>query len=373
MSEPLVFCRAVPIGAVSVLAVFKGAIVLALGLALLFGAVKPARAEEARDAMLRAAIAAKESALESNDVTLWQEALRLFLQLDAQAPSKEAKYEVGSAAAELGAVGLAYDYFEQALLLGLSGPAKEKALAYTARQRSTLGFISVEGDEGAVISIDGQLRGTLPLARPLAVSPGPRRLHATLPSGQQLQREVRLSAGQTLTLTLVEETKPQAAAPPAPVRTNSGAPTLRLGASPGGELVRVEDGAMPAPAEPTDAMGVGLLIVGGVVFTSSALLLPLSFGELGARRDALRGVCHTQSSPDQCERPNAGQSEAAQGHVDAIATWSVVRGGAVAGLVVGAALGTWGLLSLNSDESGSELSLTVLPNGGALTQARVRF
>src|SRR5262245_40705654 len=88
-----------------------------------------ARADE-YDAAFARAIAAKERALDRNDPASWQDAIDLFDAACAVRPTKEAKYELGSAASRLKQDDLAVDAYESAIALGLDNTAREKAAAF---------------------------------------------------------------------------------------------------------------------------------------------------------------------------------------------------------------------------------------------------
>ncbi|HJX63984.1 MAG TPA: hypothetical protein VJ860_08530 [Polyangia bacterium] len=79
----------------------------------------------------------------------------------------------------------------------------EKALADV---RSHLGMLTVEsGPRGAPVKIDGQLRGLLPLARPLFLLPGTVQVEITAPERRPWRGEAQIKLGETVRLAPIFE------------------------------------------------------------------------------------------------------------------------------------------------------------------------
>ena len=98
-----------------------------VALALSLASVASPSFADAYDAAMAHAIAAKEKALDANDPSAWQEALRLFVEADALRATKDSKYELAFAASRLKEDDLAVEAYEASIALGLSGKAKDKA------------------------------------------------------------------------------------------------------------------------------------------------------------------------------------------------------------------------------------------------------
>ncbi len=70
-------------------------------------AVAPRSFADAYDAAMAEGVAAREKAVDTNDPSLWGEALRAFQKADAVRATKESKYELANAAVHLKADDLA--------------------------------------------------------------------------------------------------------------------------------------------------------------------------------------------------------------------------------------------------------------------------
>ncbi len=313
----------------------------------LFGTV-PARAD-AFDAALARAIAAKERALDTNDPASWEDALLRFEEADRLRATKETKYELGLAAAQLRQDDLAVESYEAAIDLGLDGGALEKAHAFLSDHQAAMGRLEVRGPEHAVVLV-GQRRRTLPFDRPMVLFPGPHSVRAWV-EGREVTLAVRVDAGSKVLLdlaaALAEERPTEADAAPRPDRR-----------APGG-----------ANGQPTDhnlawaliGSGAGLAVVGGgtVLGTTWAL---------GSRRDELADLCAASSDEDTCAYAHPGKRAEAQSKVDSIATMKAVRTGGWVGLGVGVGLAAiGGVLLLDGSGDGGGVSVAVVPVPGAMS------
>ncbi len=163
-----------------------------------------ARADE-YDATFTRAIAAKERALDKNDPAAFEEALELFQQADRIRSTKEAKYELASAAARLRQDDLAVEGYAAALELGLGGTAAEKARAFVDQKRAEMATLTVTGPEGTELYVGARRRGILPLARPIVVFAGKARIRAGLSDGREVVQSLVLAKGESRAINLNRE------------------------------------------------------------------------------------------------------------------------------------------------------------------------
>ncbi|MGZ3422301.1 MAG: hypothetical protein ACXVEF_28085 [Polyangiales bacterium] len=308
------------------------AAVLAASIAL---APMPALADAYDAAMARAA-AAKEKALDANDPASWQEALRLFEEADALRSTKESRYEVATAAAWLKQDDLAVEAYEDAIALGISGPAKAKAEAYVAERGPKMGRLKIVGPEGAWISIEGHVRARLPRGRAIVVFPGKVRLHVER-NGATSEVETTCAAGAETVVDL--EPKKEAPAPAAP--KSEGKDHRALG------WTFVASGAALAG-----------LSVYGIVLASS---------RISRDRDDLQARYNCTLDGDYCQTLTDRNSIAgAQALSDQIATWRAVRTTAYVTGAVGAGLAVTGVVLVLTSKSGGPAVRTevgALPGG----------
>ncbi len=131
------------------------------------------------------------------------------------------------------------------VLPDLQPPGLELAAEFVTSVASgkLVAFLDVRAQPGVALSIDGKTIGTAPLARPVALPPGPHAIDLTLIGHASVHRELSLQAGELLveTVTLA----------PSPARTT---PSAAVAAAHG-------DGAVP------------WYIGGGVVAASSAVAI----------------------------------------------------------------------------------------------------
>lgn len=310
----------------------------------------PAFADE-YDAAFTRAIAAKERALDTNDPASWQAALDLFSEADRLRPTKESKYELGAAAARLKQDDVAVEAYEAALSLGLDGAAADKARAFVSEHAPAMGRVEVRGPAGAEIWIAARWRGTLPLAKPLVVFAGKRRIELRS-GGDRDQREVVVTAGAAAQIDFAAA----GAAPPAP---GAGVPPP----------ADAPPAAPPSPTPPPDRTLAWTLTVGGA---SLAVLggasLWIASSNLSSHRDRLGELCAEQSGSDSCTTAEPGKQQAAQDEVDSIASWKAVRTGGWVGLGAGVLATGIGVILLNSGGSSApRTAFGVLPTAGGLS------
>lgn len=292
---------------------------VAVGLLALLSvtAIAPPSFADAYDAAMARAVAAKEKAVDSNDPSAWDEALRLFEEADALKSTKDSKYELAGAAARLKEDDIAVEAYEEAIKLGLSGKAKEKAQAFITAHVAQMGRLEVKGPAGAALTIGARKRGTLPRA-PLVVFAGTVKVRA-VHNGVSVEDSAVLKEGATASIDLAP--KFEAAVAPPPTASAKPAPTAAppLEGSPTVPLSDTGAGAR--------ALGWSLIIGGGALVVASGVGLFVSTSGLSSRRDSLNDHCSvpTTGDPDQCSVPKLGQEAAAQSDNDAIATWKGVR------------------------------------------------
>jgi len=159
--------------------------VAALSLALFTGlgaglCALPARASDYDDA-LRAGVAARDRARESQFVSDWQSAFEQFQRAVELQDSAVARFELAEAAAALGRVDLAYESHELALAGGVPAKAEAIARAYLDAHAADVARVEVAAPSGTTVSVDGRERGRVPLARPLVVPAGHVTIRLTAP------------------------------------------------------------------------------------------------------------------------------------------------------------------------------------------------
>lgn len=281
-------------------------------------AVAPRGFADAYDAAMARAIAAKEKAIDSNDPAAWDEALRLFIEADAIKPTKDSKYEVANAAVKLKEDDLAFEAYENAIALGLSGKPKEKAQTFLSAHQSIMARLDVRGPAGAEVFIGPRSRGTLPRP-PIVVFAGPVKLKVVA-SGRVAEESLTVKEGVTVGIDLSAKLAP----PPAPTAT--AAPS----ASAAAPAPHPEDSAT-VPLADTGAgartLGWSLVVTGGVLTVGAAVGVLVTGRGLDNRLAALREHCQTfkTDDSDQCAVGKPEYQAAAQSDNDAIATWKGVR------------------------------------------------
>lgn len=297
---------------------FRGVgVVLAAVLAV--SAIAPRGFADAYDAAMARAVAAKEKAVDSNDPAAWEEALRLFLEADAIKPTKDSKYELANAAIKLKEDDLAYESYEEAIALGLSGKAKEKAQTFLSVHKNLMGHLEVKGPAGAEVWIGPRKRATLPHA-PIVVFAGPVKLRVVF-EGRQIDEALSMKEGGSVTLDVTAKLAP----PPAPTATTTATATAAPTAS-----------AVPtvSPSVPLSDTGAGARTLGWSLTVSGAILtigagvgVIVTNKGLSDRLDTMHEHCLATRSdnPDQCLTAKPGFQGEVQSDNDAVATWKGAR------------------------------------------------
>ncbi len=331
------------------------------------------------DATLTRAVAAKERALEVNDPTHWEEALRLFSEADAIRSTRESKYEVAYAAAQLRQNDQAVEAYEASLELGLGGSAAAKAHAFLQAHAAEMARLDVRGPAGSRVRVRGLERATLPLARPIVAFAGPASIEVILPDGVRRERELALRPGETI-LVPMDGAKP-ARAPVLPVPSSEAPAPVNHAPMPlavAQKPLALSPGPGPVRS-PTKRRTGAALTAGGVTFALiSAGFLPMSTERLVRAREELRRACAVQASgPDSCAHAVRGLQPEAQSASNSIATWKAARSTAWAGLGVGLVAAATGVVLLTQAPKGEprpgwQAAMALGPNAAELKWA-VRF
>ena len=304
-----------------------------LALAIACTSVASTSFADAYDAAMAHAIAAKEKAVDANDPSAWQEALRLFREADAVRSTKESKYELAFAAAHLKEDDLAVESYEASIAMGLSGKAKDKADAFVKEHAPKMARLSPTGPVGATITINGRFRGKVPVARPIVVFAGSVHVVVEGAKGTTIEDDVMTKPGETVTVDWTEKLAPKVndattdAKPPA--------------AKPPDREVPVEDLGGGARA-----LGWTLLITGGSLAVAGGVTTIIAGGSLGSRRDSLADNCLVLNGTDSCPTAKPDRQADAKSDVDAIATWKGVRTAGIVSMGVGGTLAIVGLVRL---------------------------
>jgi hypothetical protein len=205
-------------------------------------------------------------------------ALELFKQAYAMHHGARAVGQMGLAEIALGRWVDAEAHLQEAI--AASGDTWIKKNAKTleealGRVRQEVGSLSILGSpEGAEVIIGGEVRGTLPLDKPLRVRAGDVRFELRAPGHETEARTVRVMAGQltreTVTLALLAPATPPPSAGPAPPVVTSAPPP------------RGDEGAPPATNGGAGLRTTGLVLAGaGVVAAGVGLAFGLKARSAG--------------------------------------------------------------------------------------------
>jgi hypothetical protein len=310
----------------------------------------PALADSYDSSVARAA-AARDRALETDNPRDWEEALELFAASVDFKPTMEAKFELAEAALHLHLDDEAYEAYSDALELGLSGKAQERAQAFLQEHEHQFGRLALSGPAGARVYLDNRKRGVLPLTRPLTVSSGVRRLHVDATDFQPLEQELTIASDQTTSLAVTLEVE-RGTMPPA------AAATPRRASRP--EAGPVDRGwALPV-----------LLTGGGLTLASGVTIIATSIS-LQSKRRLLRNECaFLRPGQDECAATTASHASAARSLGDEIATLNAVRVVAVGAAVLGAgAVGISLFKSVLSEQAPLKSTVRLEVSGGSVGAA----
>lgn len=304
------------------------ALAMLLVVSLGFVATRPLLGAEPFDSALSRAVQAKEAAMDEGGEPRWIRAYELFLLADRLGRSAETQYELGVIASHLDWVDRAAEYYTEALELGLTEPARGKSQSFLLNHRASLASLLVQGKSGTQLRLRGVWRGSLPLARPVLVTPGEVPLELLDEQGVRVQfyaLELKPGDQRVLTATL-----------PAP--------------DPGLSSRRELTTSRPRPRQATrgesfsQTTAWGLLASGAGLAVSSTVAFGVTHFKLLSQREQLRLVCNVRSatSADGCEHTVPGKYEAGLELSESVARWRTARAVSLVGLGAGAIAATTG-------------------------------
>ncbi|HEX5100110.1 MAG TPA: PEGA domain-containing protein [Polyangiaceae bacterium] len=314
-----------------------------------------ARADGYDSAVARAA-AARDRALETGSAVDWREALELFGAAIEFNPTMDAKFEYAEASVRLDLVDEAFGAYTDALELGITGKARERAQAFVNEHEHSLGGLALAGPAGARIYVDERKRGTLPLAHAIPLVPGIHKLHADATGFRPLEGDITVNADQTTAITLVLEPAAAPAAPPAAAPAPPSAPR----------------GPQDTVASSRGSWATPVLIAGGALLAGGAVIIVATTANISKKHDQLEEVCVVLEG-DVCKATTAGDVSTAQHIGNDILAAKGLRWGGVAAAVVG--LGAVGVsvfeLATRKDDKKVQQSARV-EVGAAFTGVRWR-
>jgi hypothetical protein len=311
---------------------------LSLVAALLAGSLPVSALAANYRAALAQGVDSRDRAEETGNPEDWREALQAFeeaAQLDA---TKEAKFELASAAAHLQLDDEACAAYADSLKLGLEGKAAELARSFIDAHQAVLAHLNVAGPAGTVVHVGSRQRATLPLTEPLLVIAGVIHVRLDAPDFQPWEGDLALTPSETRSL------QPTLVPLPAVVPTPSPAPRpIRS---------RAALASTHAPSS-GKAWGTAALIAGSTLAALGSATIVVTSELLSSERATLKQNC-TVLQGAQCLRTTREQQNAAQTAADHIQTNQVVRWVAVGGAVVGVGAIAAGLLRTVSNRRGAD-------------------
>jgi hypothetical protein len=229
-----------------------------------------------------------------------------------------------------------------------SRPALDAALRVV---RQHLGELELAGEPaGAVVSLDGRVVGTLPLAAPLRVIAGTVNLEVRAEGHVPVQRRLVVDPGAALreevSLVRVPEAPPAAAT--AATATATATAAARRGDARGAAVVG---------ASPMRVLGIALVSVGGAATAFGVAAVAL--------RESAAADYNTR-----CPSPRPGLSVDCQGLLDAESTWGAARW---IGLAAGGALLVGGVSALVLDLRAPRRAAWRCAPGWASVACELRF
>lgn len=309
----------------------------------------PLRADDAR--------AAYERGMTAFDGERYVEAADAFRAAYALKPSWKILFNLGQSEAAAKRYGLALEAFEDYLAAAgdeLSPERREMVLAEVERLRKMVGYLAIDAPDGAVVSVDGMVRGTAPFSGEVPVSiGGGHEISAELGGRSLGTRKVKVFGGKSVSV------------------------SFTAGAASDDHAVSGDPGAgeqpdAPTPPAPTAAGDGGLELAGWIgVGTGGALLLAALVTGTWALSidDDLAATCNDGSCPPT-ERDQVDRMEAL-----GIAT-DVLIGVGAAAAAVGAALLVYTKVASEEKPSGATADISAGPAfapGFLGASASVRF
>ncbi len=294
---------------------------------------------DAYDAALSQAIGLKETAIQSNAPSDWEAALRAMRAVESIRTTRETRYEIGTIAAHLRADDLAFEAFEDALALGLDGPARKTAQTFLDDHRTTIARLRIRGPAGGRVVVLQRERAVLPSDKPVVVFAGP--VEVSLLGGTATRR-VTVAPGAIVDVDFTA---------PAPER-----PVAR---------------AVPEVAEPpggsTRPWTWSLVVAGGSVAGASLATVILASLSIPAHRSTIVALCPKEKlDGDRCLAAPEDRRDTLASERSALLTWSAVRTGAFVGLGVGAALAMIGVVRLSTTPATAAWSPVVQTAGNGV-------
>jgi tetratricopeptide (TPR) repeat protein len=151
----------------------------------------------------------------------FDDAARAFREAYRIKPTWKLHYNIGQCEAAQKHYDLALEAFEAYLAEGgdeVEAARQDEVLAEVQRLRAMVGVVEIQGQKGDAVRVNGQDRGELPDAGRLKVSMGTVKVEVRRASAVVLERELKLSGGETATLVVeASKEKPAATPQPAPV------------------------------------------------------------------------------------------------------------------------------------------------------------
>jgi len=289
----------------------------------------------------------------------FEAAFRLF-------PSPKILFNMGRARNELGQAAEAVNDFERFLDEApyAQKESRDEAERMIKELRPQLSYLDLTTDDvGSRIAVDGREVGTAPLARPLAVTPGPHEVNFDKAGMIAETRSVTPVAGQKLRVYVKLTPVPSATTAPAPepARATAAPPPSAPPASPSVATVQEPAGASVATAHRPWQLDAAWIAGGaGVVFLAGGITAQL----LSSSKNAdFNDVTNAPSPNGQCNKtlPNAGGGPC-QGLLDAANTRSTIAviGYVASGLSLAGAL-VFYLTAPSPSPSGHSTGIACLP------------
>jgi hypothetical protein len=316
-------------------------------------------------AALSDAVTAKERALDSDSVDDWNDTLVKLKMAEAIRVTAETKYEIGYAAARLAQVELAVDAFEQALELGLTGTAREKARTYLNAQNQNVARLLVLGPAGWKLTVNGVCLAQLPLERPVIVRAGATivALDTDIGDVRHVERRIDAPAGGQSTLVLEPNKGILGSSGGEPLSADAGnvatngeqsPPQPKPPWRPNAPQMILAPESHAATQPPSCARRAGLILVGTgmTVGILSGIYIPHSTARISNGEKTLQLDCDVQvDGPDSCKNAKFGRQQDAQDASNSIATWKAVRTVSWIGLASGISATVSGLIALSWSNS----------------------
>jgi hypothetical protein len=212
----------------------------------------------------------------------YAEAAARFRESYDLSPNFKLLYNIAQSDAAARQYDLALEAFEQYLVGGgdeIPPDRQAEVRGEIDRLRAMVGTLLIDTHRGAEVSVNGRLRGVAPIHGGIPITAGMPHLVTVKHDGRKLPEEtVRVMGGQTVSLTVLEETGGPAVADEQQLRENP--PSTSLDQTPGSGRI---------------AAGVALLGVGGAFLVAGGITGGLALGKENELDDQCDGaVCDSQ-------------------------------------------------------------------------------